>query len=362
VSPLVALLFFTGLPVRTLSLGTSTPAKPVRIACPKGQTTRIVFPEPFLPGGVRVSRGATDAMGIVLETSRPSGVITIRPESLPSSGTVTLRGPSVLVTLVLWTAAEGIGSEIRVIVPGPSDSSHPASAPADRSRTATALTASGDRSKSPSTLLAGRGGVATTGNRGASETPQSLPVAKPPSLVPASDTSHGVATADPGPTRSDDMAKIASIPSPRAEGTSDPAPSVLLRPIAGEVVHGPSVQEALDLEGLLLARPEHIGRREGLPGQPPLTLDDALKSDAWVWLRFTLPGGAASRLEEVSWENGLIRAYQTQPVKSDLRIVVQLPRARVTKRTRITVKVAPGGSYKFALSAPWLSTFVRGLF
>src|SRR5438552_2616309 len=59
------------------------------------------------------------------------GVITIRPESLPSSGTVTLRGPSVLVTLVLWTAAEGIGSEIRVIVPGPSDSSHPAAAPAD---------------------------------------------------------------------------------------------------------------------------------------------------------------------------------------------------------------------------------------
>ena len=135
-----------------------------------------------------------------------------------------------------------------------------------------------------------------------------------------------------------------------------------MRPIAGEVGHGPSAQEALDLEGLLLARPEHIGRREGLPGQPPLTLDDALKSDAWVWLRFTLPGGAASRLEEVSWENGVIRAYQTQPVKSDLRIVVQLPRARVTKRTRITVKVAPGGSYKFALSAPWLSTFVRGLF
>src|SRR5258706_14089378 len=156
VSPLVALLLLAGLPVRTLSLGTSTPANPVRVACPRGQTTRIVFPEPFLPRGVRVSRGATDAMGIVLETSRPSGVITIRPESLPSSGTVTLRGPSVLVTLVLWTAAEGIGSEIRVIVPGPSDSSRPAAAPsdpADRSRAATAPTASGDRSKSPSTLL-----------------------------------------------------------------------------------------------------------------------------------------------------------------------------------------------------------------
>jgi len=363
VTPLVALLLLAGLPVRTLSLGTSTPGKPVRVACPRGQTTRIVFPEPFLPGGVRVSRGATDAMGIVLEASRPAGVIAIRPENHPASGTVTLRGPSVLVTLVLWTAAEGIGSEIRVIVPGPSDSSHPAAAPADpadRSRTATAPAASGDRSKSPSTLLAGRGGVATTG--GASETPQSLPVAKPPSVVPADDTSHGTATADPGPIRSDEMAKTASIPLPGAEGTSDPAPSAVLRPIAGEVGHGPSAQETLDLEGLLLARPEHIGRREGLPGQPPLTLDDALKSDAWVWLRFTLPGGAASRIEEVSWENGLIRAYQTQPVKSDLRIVVQLPRARVTKRTRITVKVAPGGSYKFALSAPWLSTFVRGLF
>jgi hypothetical protein len=367
VSPLIALILLAGLPVRTLSLGTSTPAKPVRVACPKGQTTRIVFPEPFLPGGVRVSRGATDAMGIVLEASRPTGVITIRPESHPASGTVTLRGPSVLVTLVLWTAAEGIGSEIRVVVPGPGDSSHPAAAAADaadRSRTATAPAASGDRSKAPSTLLRGRGGVATTGDRGASETPQSLPVAKPSSVVAANDTSQGAATADPDPIRSDDMAKRASIALPEAEGTSDPAPSALLRPIAREVgqTHGPSSQETLDLEGLLLARPEHIGRREGLPGQPPLTLDDALKSEAWVWLRFTLPGGAASRLEEVSWENGLIRAYQTQPVKSDLRIVVQLPRARVTKRTRITVKVAPGGSYKFALSAPWLSTFVRGLF
>src|SRR5260221_2001414 len=145
VSPLVALLLLAGLPVRTLSLGTSAPAKPVRVACPRGQTTRIVFPEPFLPGGVRVSRGATDAMGIVLEASRPAGVIAIRPENHPASGTVTLRGPSVLVTLVLWTAAEGIGSEIRVIVHGPS--SHPAAAPADpadRSRTATAPAGSGD--------------------------------------------------------------------------------------------------------------------------------------------------------------------------------------------------------------------------
>jgi hypothetical protein len=34
----------------------------------------------------------------------------------------------------------------------------------------------------------------------------------------------------------------------------------------------------------------------------------------------------------------------------------------VTKRTRVRIRVSPGGEYKFALSAPWLSVFVRELF
>ena len=219
VSPLVALLLLTGLPVRTLSLSTSTPAKPVRIACPKDRTTRIVFPEPFLPGGVRVSRGATDAMGIVLEASRPTGVITIRPESHPARGTVTLRGPSILVTLVLWTAEEGIGSEIRVVAPGPSDNTRPAAAaadPVDHSRAARSSPGrgtSGDRPTAPSSLSGEPAGVMTDGKREGSEARPSLAEAKPPSSAPADDAPRSAART-PRPLRSDDIAKTAQSPRP----------------------------------------------------------------------------------------------------------------------------------------------------
>jgi hypothetical protein len=113
-----------------------------------------------------------------------------------------------------------------------------------------------------------------------------------------------------------------------------------------------------------LLKPQRIGREEALPGQRPVILEDALKSDMNVFLRFRAVGAAKAKdlIAKVSWEHGEIRTYTVVPSGPDLRILVQLPRARVSKATRISMKLTSGDSYKFSLSAPWFSSFLRSLF
>jgi hypothetical protein len=342
---LLALVLLAKLPVRTLSLNSPVPPKPIRIACPVGQTTRIVFPEPFVPGGVRASQGATDALGIVMESSRPVGILAVRPVNHPAQGTLTLRGTSVVLTLVLWTAGEGLGSEVRIAVVDPGEAARPVdSLPHGSAKS------HGAPSAPESVSLSHREGE--------------LSRPEPPPAHQA--TAPGNESAVSPPTTAalrlrtialevPSMGRNATLASRSGAESRNPHPPV-------PAVDMPTLSEGLDLRGLLLARPEHIGRREGLPGQPSLTLEDALKSEKWIWLRFVLASGANSHVEEVSWEGGLIQSFYVQPSQSDLRIVVQLPRAPVTKHTRVLLKLTPGGSYRFALSAPWLSTFVRELF
>ena len=85
------LLLAAGLPSRTVTLSPAMLEKPVRVSCPVGQMTRIVFAEHFLAGGVKVSKGASDELGIALETlatcrrgdgaaARPSGAWDARLE------------------------------------------------------------------------------------------------------------------------------------------------------------------------------------------------------------------------------------------------------------------------------------------
>ncbi len=118
----------------------------------------------------------------------------------------------------------------------------------------------------------------------------------------------------------------------------------------------------LDLEGLLRAVPEEVDRREGLPGQRPMVLKDALYGDEWVWLRFSLLGGAGARVDRVWWEQGDITAYVQEAAGKDLRIVVQLPRAGISKKTRVSLKLASGPAYRFALTPSTLTSFFKGLF
>jgi hypothetical protein len=91
-------------------------------------------------------------------------------------------------------------------------------------------------------------------------------------------------------------------------------------------------------------------------------LKDALYGEQWVWLRFLLEGGAAARVDRVWWEEGEIATYVQEVAGKDLRIVVQVPRAGISKKTRVSLKVASGPAYRFALTPSTLTNFFKGLF
>ena len=93
-----------------------------------------------------------------------------------------------------------------------------------------------------------------------------------------------------------------------------------------------------------------------------MILKDALFGDDLVWLRFNLEGGASDRVDRVWWEKGDITTYVQEASGKDLRIVVQIPRAAVSKKTRVSLKVAAGPAYRFALTPSTLTSFFKELF
>jgi hypothetical protein len=105
-----------------------------------------------------------------------------------------------------------------------------------------------------------------------------------------------------------------------------------------------------------------IDRREGRPGQREMVLVDALQGDEWTWLRFRLEDGAEQRLERVWWDEGEVTRFLQEPAGRDLRVVVQLPRGRVTRKTRLSLKLASGPTYRFALQPSTLPGFLREIF
>ena len=252
------------------------PKPPVRITCPVHQTTTVVFPEPLRQ--LR-SPGRPASLALAVRSTRPRGVITVRPTAHPAQGTVEFRGPTMTLRVLLETAAEGAASEVHL---GPDGALLVPPAP-----------------PAPS-----------------------VEAAAPPAAMPPPVTA-------PPPT-------------------TPPAPA--------------APPAALDMEGLLRATPVSIERKEGRPGQRPMVLVDALHGEEWIWLRFRLDGGAAERVEEVSWEQGAITRFVQEVSGRDLRVVVQVPRAPVTRKTRITVRLAGGAAYRFSLSSSTLTNFVKELF
>jgi hypothetical protein len=154
----------------------------------------------------------------------------------------------------------------------------------------------------------------------------------------------------------------APTPSPpsTAVGDETPAESAAPDPVPSATPAAPAV--VFDVSNLMRATPVPIGRREGLPGQPVLVLVDALRGEAHLWLRFTLEGGAATRVRSVTWEAGTLTTFTQEPVGRDLRVVVQLPRATVTRKTRVSLAMDSGATYRFALSGGTLSDLWRKIF
>jgi hypothetical protein len=93
-----------------------------------------------------------------------------------------------------------------------------------------------------------------------------------------------------------------------------------------------------------------------------MVLVDVLEGDQWFWLRFTLEGGAGSRVASVSWERGPITTFVQEESGKDLRVIVQIPRAPVNKRTRLRIEIESGPVYAFPLNSSSLAGLFKGLF
>jgi hypothetical protein len=105
-----------------------------------------------------------------------------------------------------------------------------------------------------------------------------------------------------------------------------------------------------------------IERHEGLPGQREMILVDALHGEEWIWFRFRLDGGASLRIARVSWERGEITSFVQEPSGADLRVIVQVPRASVTRSARLVLEVKDGPAYTFALGSRSFGRFLKELF
>lgn len=97
----------------------ATPGATVRLACPVGQSTRIIFPEPLrrLKG-----RGiAREALGLTVAQASPHAILVVAPPTHPARGTIEFQGPTLELRLDLTTAerSEGDTGDVRIVVESP---------------------------------------------------------------------------------------------------------------------------------------------------------------------------------------------------------------------------------------------------
>ena len=291
------------------AVGTLPADVPARVACPVGALTRIILPESLQQ--LTTSSAALQGLGLSVERTQPRGVLRVEP-GRDGAAVVELRGPTLRLRLVLETVPHGAGGDVHLARDG-------------------SVAAEAARATQPS-----------------APPPPSLERA--PAATPAPAASP-VAT-EPAPARSAGETRRAAL-SPATELASAPA-APAPEPTSPAVV--------FDLSNLMRATPVPIGRREGLPGQKPMVLVDALRGDTHLWLRFTLEAGASARVRSVGWDAGPIETYTQEPVGHDLRVVVQLPRASVTRKTRVVLRMESGVEYRFALSSGTLTDLWRKLF
>lgn len=281
---------------------------PIRVECPVGETTRLLFPERL--SRVTASAGAKTAFGITVESYRPFGVLTVRPPGAAQPARLEIAGPSMRLILNLRSVAHAVPDEIRFAWPAA------APRPVEEGKGTSVTTESGP-------------GIASPSPTSVAPEPQGAEAATPPVL----------SALDERPTDTE-------IPRP------DPATSAAT----------PADVPEADVDDLLSAKPERIGRREGLPGQKPVVLVDALKGEAWLYLRFLVENGSEERLASVTMGDQALDVLVEAPQDKALRIVVRIPRSEITRKTRVTLKLVSGAEYRFGLSSGTLTAFLKGLF
>lgn len=362
-SLLLALLAAGSLEGRAVSLAADVVAgtRPLHLDCPAGQSTRIILPQADL--GVKVSPGAKEKLGLRRIASRPETIILLAPPKHPAKGTLELTGPGIDILIAAETTERGGSSVIRLTLASP-----PPSPPEPRPTPLPAATAA-PHSSAPKEA-AGPPTLVPPPAIGIKASPS---VASPPAVVknpspptgkgsppPLVDPSPTPASAAPVETNTASSPPPSGVPSPAEEvvfeeSSSDAAPSA--PPTA-------SALPAFDTSGVLSGQWVRIGRREGQPGRLEMELQDAVRGDHWVWLRFVLARGAGEQVSEVSWHresSSAFAVYKQETRGKDLLVVVQLPREELTKKTRVTLKVADG-VYRFAVSSPTFASFLKSLF
>lgn len=307
--------------VRTVVLTDEVRAKPIAVSCRVAHTTRIVFPEPSKR--LKVSSGAKELLGIRFVATQPRAVVEVAPTSAGASGTIEFIGVSGALTIRLAAIDGTAASEVRFALPeAPAPVKPPAASPRPRI-----------------------GGTSRPLAPAARSTAETAPPLIPPSLAP---TPAG--SLPPAPSDS----PLIPAPQPTASSTPTSTPEPVATP-------SPAVP-TLDVSELLQLRPVVIGRREGLPGQRPVVLEDALKSQSNVWLRFRVVGGSKDKVASISWEHGPLTPFLQASEGKDLRVVVRLPRADVSKKSRVRIRLEGEKTDRaFALGSPWLSSFLRSL-
>jgi hypothetical protein len=305
--------------VRTIVLTDDVRGKPIVVSCRVAQTTRVLFPEPSKR--LKVSPGAKEQLGIRFVATQPRAVVEVTPVSAGASGTIEFTGVSGVLTVRLAAIDGSAASEVRLALPE-------VAAPVKAIPTA---------SPRPTTVGTPRPLPKAT------RSPTNSEPVVPPSLAPA-------------PAGS--LLPSASPPVPTPTPTASPSPTPVPAPTA---TASPAVAP-LDVSELLQLRPVVIGRREGLPGQRPVVLEDALKSQSNVWLRFRVVGGSKDKIASISWEHGPLTSFLQASEGKDLRVVVRLPRAEVSKKSRVRIRLEGEKTDRaFALGSPWLSSFLRSL-
>jgi len=192
--------------------------------------------------------------------------------------------------------------------------------------------------------------------------------------TPVSAASNAGPPPNPAPTPSPAAPTAEPVGPPKeATGTASPVPSSppiapptlppLVTPAGPQATAKPDgVGSAFDAAAFGAAKSTPLGRREGLPGEPEMVLDSVRQSPAWVWLVFRVEGAASTRVKRVRSDESDISAFAQELHGRDLHVVVQIPKERVTRKTRVTVETTSGGSYRFALNTGTFPDSLKGLF
>ena len=335
--------------VREVTLPSGTVTSPIRVECPAEQTTRLVFPERL--SRVTASAGAREAMGIAVESYRPFGVMTVRPARMARPARLEIAGPSMRLVLELRAVAQGSGSEIRFSLAGASLTA----APPIRSR---GTSASPEPAEATGVLRAITGATEPR--------PEEAASTGSPNPFPAAHGVIGAALDAANPPAVRVEAETSSVPGPPPDVSSlQPVAATDASTLLGGLPSAPAPPvggEDPDLRDVLSSRPQRISRREGLPGQKQVVLVDALKGEAWVFLRFLVEDGAEERVAVAMLGDRALDIVVQAPEEKGLRVVVQVPSAEITRKSRVTLKLVSGAEYKFALTSGTLTAFLKGLF